>query len=178
MGTFVYTLLSTFLFLFHEGVDIAILRENRCRYNHKSMLHLMPTDTMIQFVNSYTLKMNFLKFIFRWQLTFKILKFTFYFCKLKILFVKLFPTEEIKCIKRHFHTLSFHSYKYIVKFHLFPYFLKPFREARISLRPSLAHSRHGICFVGYYQTSITIQWDLNGCAKHKKHKALSLSWSS
>lgn len=27
----------------------------------------------------------------------------------------------------------------------------------------------------YYQTSITIQWDLNGCAKHKKHK-ISISF--
>lgn len=67
-----------------------------------------------------------------------------------------------------------HSYKYIVKFHLFPYFLNPFGEAR-ALASSFSRARQTWhCFDGY-QTSITIQWDLNGCAKHKKHK-MSISF--
>lgn len=49
------------------------------------------------------------------------------------------------------------------------------KGAHQSFRPSLAHCRHGIVSAWYYQTSITIQWDLNGLHKHKKHK-MSISF--
>lgn len=86
------------------------------------------------------------------------------------------PPFMYRTISTHFH---FHFYKYIVKFHLFPYFLKPFlRRAHLAVPFWLTadmQTEHFLLYVGYYQTSITIQWDLNGCAKHKEHKALSLS---